>query len=532
MAVGSLLLFGATACADLDVSNPNDADAGRALLTAGDVESLVSGSLNSWFNGISAYAGPGMFLSNAAFQHNAPWANSGMEHYGRIPRIGIQNDAADANYANMIRPWYFSYRAIAAVADGLRALENDPDLAEDLGADDTARLKAFGRFVQGMSHATLALFFDRGFLVTEATDPTEAQEPMDYNALMTEAFSLLDEAAQIAGANDFEIPSNWMPNVGTFSSADLVPVIHAYKARFRAQVARTSEERAAVNWQAVMADIDAAGFTSDYILHYDWNNAWEAEVMGYATYFGWSQLAYWVYGMADQSGNYQAWINTPLGDKTHNLANGDPVLIHTPDLRFPQGASVAEQRENPGTHYRQTTSAEEGGVWAQPGRGTWRWSWYKARIYEDYWEVDAFDQPEITLAELQLLKAEGLYRTGDMAGAAAIINETRVPAGLNATDASGANSSCVPKLPDGSCGDLWEILKWEKRMEAVFTGIASVNWFWDGRGWGDLFKDTYLQFPIPCLELQTLQLLPCTSFGGPGGDGGSPGSTYNYPDEN
>ena len=32
--VGSMLLFGAAACADLDVVNPNDADASRALTTA------------------------------------------------------------------------------------------------------------------------------------------------------------------------------------------------------------------------------------------------------------------------------------------------------------------------------------------------------------------------------------------------------------------------------------------------------------------------------------------------------------------
>ena len=79
LVVGSLLLFGAGACADLEVVNLNDPDAGRSLATAGDVESLIAGAYNTWFNGVYAYGGPGMFLSNAAFQHNAPWSNAGME---------------------------------------------------------------------------------------------------------------------------------------------------------------------------------------------------------------------------------------------------------------------------------------------------------------------------------------------------------------------------------------------------------------------------------------------------------------------
>ena len=132
---------------------------------------------------------------------------------------------------------------------------------------------------------------------------------------------------------------------------------------------------------------------------------------------------------------------------------------------------------------------------------------------------------------MRLLKAEGLYRQGDRAGAAAIINETRTAAGLSPTDGSGSNTSCVPKLPDGSCGDLWEMLKWEKRMETVWTGVAGGNWFFDGRGWGDLWKDTPLQFPIPCGELEVLYMTPCYTFGDPGGEMSSPGSTYNFPFE-
>jgi hypothetical protein len=93
----------------------------------------------------------------------------------------------------------------------------------------------------------------------------------------------------------------------------------------------------------------------------------------------------------------------------------------------------------------------------------------------------------------------------------------------------GTNTSCVPRLPNGSCGDLWEMLKWERRVETFLTGVVGANWYFDARGWGDLWKDTPLHFPVPCEELAVLQMTPCNHIGGPGGEMGSSGSTYNFP---
>jgi hypothetical protein len=75
------------------------------------------------------------------------------------------------------------------------------------------------------------------------------------------------------------------------------------------------------------------------------------------------------------------------------------------------------------------------------------------------------------------------------------------------------------------------MLKWEKRMEVNMQGLFGAPWYFDSRGWGDLWFGTPLQFPAPCKELQVLQLLPCYTFGGMAGDMGSPGSTYQYPFE-
>ena len=114
-----------------------------------------------------------------------------------------------------------------------------------------------------------------------------------------------------------------------------------------------------------------------------------------------------------------------------------------------------------------------------------------------------------------------------MGTVALIVNETRVPAGLNATDAAGTNTSCVPMLPNGSCGDLWEMFKWEKRLETQFVGPLRSSWWFDGRGWGDLMVGTLLQFPVPSGEMKLL-LESSYNLGGVGGLSAAPLGTYGY----
>ena len=528
LVVGSLLLFGGAACADLEVVNLTSADAERALATPADVEALIRGSYDSWFQGWASYNGMGPIMSNQAFQHTAPWANFGMEQYGRLPRIATVNDASDGYYGYLSREWTYNYRAISAVADGTKALANQ-EIADELGAEAVARAKAFGKFAQGLAHANLALFYDMGFVVTEDTDLTEAIDPIPYTELMTTALGMLDEAIALCGTS-FTIPFDWM--AADMDNVKLAKLAHWMKARYMAEVGRTPEERAQANWNAIITEVDA-GLDADWTQDMDWNAGWSTSALHYTGRTGWGQLNNFVYGMADQSGVYQEWLALSIADKSYQLLDGTPVIYDTPDLRFPQGTTVEEQRANPGTVVRISSADEAGETWARPDRGTWRWGWYKSIRGSTYRELPPYVtvQPHFPLAEARLLKAEGLYRNGDMAGAAAIINETREAAGLNATDASGTNTSCVPKLPNESCGDLWEMLKWEKRVETQYTGIAFVTWWWDSRGWGDLYKDTPLQYGMPCQELQVLQMEPCMNYGGPGGEFGSPGSSYNYPGE-
>ena len=77
---------------------------------------------------------------------------------------------------------------------------------------------------------------------------------------------------------------------------------------------------------------------------------------------------------------------------------------------------------------------------------------------------------------MRLLKAEALIQRNREAEAVPLINETRVEVGeLPPVTVDGVPDApdCVPRLPNGQCGNLMEALKWEKRLETwldVFGG--------------------------------------------------------------
>ncbi len=516
--LAALLLIGMVGCTDLDVTNPNAPDAARALKTGGDVESLIAGAFDSWHD-ILSYSGPTMALSNLAFEHTAPWANAGMEYYARIPRVPTQNVSGGRDVGNLTYAFGRAYRALNAIASGLYSI----DAGEvDLGADDNLRARAYGKFMQGLAHSTVALLYDQGFVFDETADclatASCGAEILDalvpYEQVAEAALGYLAEAATLSDGAGFTLPSTWMGQAVT--ADDLVQLAHSEAARLRANVARTPAERQAVDWDQVVADANA-GVTSDWEFVNDCVTFCD-QALYYRNFPSWHMMPMWIIGMADQSGAYQAWIDTPTADK-------QPFVMVTPDTRFPQGADEAEQLDSDGEYFYVNSSWYR--VWSRPDRGTWRWSYYDRSTYVNESYNFEGSVPLYTVRELDALVAEAAYYDGDMGAVAAYVNQSRTQHGLQATDAVGTNADGVPMLPDGTPGDLWEMFKWEKRLETHFLGPLRIGWFLDGRGWGDLMEGSLLQFPTPYEELQLLQEQPY-NYGGVGGNSAAPVGTYGY----
>jgi starch-binding outer membrane protein, SusD/RagB family len=496
----------ATACGDLDVVNLNDPDRQRAISTPTDVESLISGSFSSWWSS-GHYSNVGVTMSTMADAHSSSWGNFAMREMSSEPRVAYNNDPS-ASYAYVTRnTWRDSYAALSGVRDGLLAIEGGVDLGT--GGADNQRAQTFAALVQGLALTRLANTFDQAFVIDELTsldDPNALPEMVPFTDVHAAGLAKLDQAISMAGQGSFEIPSAWVGDGGAWSNTRLAQVAHGFKARAMISVARSEADRAAVNWGAVMSEVNSA-HTEDYNTVYDDVNwAWDRLKVHAGANDVWARIDLRMAGPADQSGRFQTWIGTS------NPELREPFLVDTDDARV----TAPGDPEADGTYMRYVA-----GHRFRPERGIYHFSnysdlrWYPVRLANYVGTNGVFP-----VKELEFIMAEGLYRTGDQAGAAAIVNNYRVAnGGLAAVTTAGTSGArCTPRTDSGACGDLWEALKYDKRVEVWHYGYGVE--FFDDRGWGDLVTNTPYHFPVPGAELDLL-LMDIYTFGG-GGEASAP----------
>lgn len=497
-----------TACADLlEVQNTNNPETARVLVTPADVEKLIADSYNAWFSAVQDYNAIGIQMEAMAFEISPMAANFGMIERSALPRTAPNNQTSDAFSGQYYANYSSFYRAISSASDGLGRL----DAGVSLGAND-ARARAFAKFVQGIGHGSLAMVSDSMFVVDETSDLATIQL-VGYQDGLTAALTKLDEAIAIAQANPFTLPSTWI-NGNEFTSAEFIQMARSYKAQFRANAPRTSTET--VDWDLVIADA-TAGITTNLNVTSDFNTWFFGPALFHSFYGAWNQINYFFIGMADVSGAYQTWA------AIQPVTTRVPFVVVTPDQRWPQGATALEQGDAPGSFIRYKGTS--GHVLAD--RGTWRWSFYQNNRYQAFYNGDYLGPFALMQkAEMDFLIAEGHIEGGNPALALPILNGYRAAAGLPAATVTGVTgAACVPRLPNNSCGDLKEVLKYEKRMETMY--IAYGGWFFDARRWDDLPVGTQLDYPIPARELEAIGKSLYTR-GGPGAAGGAVLGTYGF----
>jgi hypothetical protein len=512
-AAGAILLGG---CVDLDTTNPNEPDRARVLTSPTDVQSLISTSYRAYFDH-AQQTNPGLPTAAMADNLTGGFFDFGVHDVTTEPRSLF--DASPLNTRGFVgrAPWSRLYPVISNVNDGLQAIDEGLVIQlQDDGPDFTARARAFGKFVQGISHGYLALYYDQALIVTEDTD-LELLDPTDfrpYPEVQQAALGMLDEAIAIAQATSFTTPasSDWINGV-SLSSADFIRVVNSYYARLLAYMPRSWEERNQVNWNEVLTRIDA-GITSDFGPQGELN-VWESNMRRLyarvrARPSDHIRPDYIALGPADVSGAFQTWFATPS-------ANRMPFLIVTPDRRIEGDGGPASQGSY--VYYNENT------IWPAD-RGTYRWSYYAYHRdgLGDSWYTG--QQVTISRTEMDLLKAEALIRLNRAAEAVPLINATRIDNGQLppvTVDGPPAGPDCVPKQMNGNCGSLWDALMHERQLENM--GIEGPIMWWDARGLGRLMEGTVLHFPVSGIELENLGLSVYT-FGGVGGDGAAPPPQY------
>jgi hypothetical protein len=447
-----------------------------------------------------------------------------------IPRVGIDNSRGNTTLAEKYQPYLNLYRAGRSVALGLHAMNVPGFTFLPASAAELARDKAFGYFSLGVALGDIALVYDSGAVVSP-NDDVSAAAPLfvGHDSLMKVAIAYLDTAQQFAsisptpsGSNGFPIPASWINTPASLTggaTGAFVQLVRSWKARLRAGVARTPAGRAAVNWTQVIADAQA-GNTADFIITaFNGSPAWTYRPIQMDLFGTWHQMWQYMLGMADTSGVYTQYLG--------NRAGFSPFVVATPDKRFPSGATRAAQN---------TASGCISGTSCLQPVATAPYPYLRNRLvggdnvtdpyifsmYDFYRFQAVFNAnrngpvPMLTKAELNGLIAEGYIRLGQVGSALPYINATRVPAGLPALTMTDTvtrvpgGSACVPIIPappnftSAICGNVWEAMKWEKRMETMYTHWGA--WWIDERGWGDLPTNTPLEYPTPYQELDTRQL--------------------------
>lgn len=544
-----LVVAGLSACSDrLDVTNENAADAGRALRRPTDVEALIGGAFNTYFQAVWSSNTLEPAMQCLGMENYSNLANFGMATRCATPRGPIPNGLNNPSAVETYFDYQRLHRAARQAALGLFRV-NDP--AFTFLPRDTARTnraKAFAHFVMGVALGQLAMAYDSGVAVDEDDDPSDFAPPLPfvgYDSLARYAAARLDSALVYSarqGTNS--IPTTWLATSTALTVAQFRGLIRGYSARIRAGVARTPAERGTgagslVNWTRVQADADSFiaalpdGFT-ERMDNVAWFVTWNASQMYASNSANWHQIWGAMAGMADSSQGFNAWLATAPAVRA-------PYTVITPDRRWPQGATRAAQQADARVDTLQFyENRATGNDWFGEPAGNSQYRHRRWLALRNAGNVGAFTP--MPRAEMDLLAAEAFYRAGNFAAAATRIDRTRAAnkallppvsgsAAIDGVSPVPGGTGCVPKIPappaftTAICGDLWEALKYEKRMETGYSVWGA--WYFDGRGWGDLPQGTALSYPVPYQEMNTRQRNGY-AIGGIGAPGGAPAGTYGW----
>jgi hypothetical protein len=504
-----ILALAVLSCQSLEVTNPNLPDRARATKQPTAAETFVSTAFRTWWpvGGHDDY--PSWAFSTIAWEITSGFADFGQLELSAEPRAAWNNSPVNARNNVTESPWQGMYRTISSVNDALIAIDGGLLIVDSVR---TARTKAVGKFIQGISHGYLGLYFDRAFIVDEKLDLDTITVPTfrPYPEVIAEAIKQLDSAIAVAQRTSFSLPvDSWLYTEMTRDQ--FIALANSFVAQLMVYSARTRADRAAVDWAEVIRRIDQ-GITTDFapvaqvdVLWDDWKRL-VARVRTASRPSDFGRPAYWTIGPADSTDRFVNWASTPVADRV-------AFQIHTRDRRIQGSAGPSSPGSYVGYNLNNIFAAS---------RGTYRFSHYYFRRYGTgtSWQEGA--QPAMLVSEMDLLKAEALIRLGRAAEAVALINKTRLANGELppvTLDGPPDEPGCVPRKLNGQCGSLWDALRYEKRMEGL--GVSGVIAYFDARGWQTLPENSILQLPVPGAELATL-LQPNYTFGGPGGESSAP----------
>jgi starch-binding outer membrane protein, SusD/RagB family len=535
-------------CKSLEVTNPNEPDAERALSDPSAVEAVAAGAMRTWFNaweGLTA-AGP---LSAMARSYSSSWNNANMNFYSSIDNPtapsaqwnrnsrGWQNDPAAAARTSV--EWYWMggpnqtgpvtfpgvYSALSSATDALIAIRKNDIVVRNEA--DTRRAEAIASLMQGASLMAIALNFDKGFVVDEESDLTTLQYS-NRKELRDAAVAKLEDAISVATANTFTTPQGWSGGGATYTNAQIARVARTMAAMTLAYYPRTAAENSQVDWTKV-AQLASAGMGGasgapfDFVFIGDGCTAWCPEILVWFNFFDSGRLSTRVARLLDPATQTDPWP-VPNGNAQPNSADRRMGDGSFGDAEMAEGFATVPKTVNGGTDFAWTAN----GAVFRPDRGDYHQSNLAHVRYDQTGNHGASGMyggfgPATTISAAlnDLLWAEALLRRtpADPTTAAQMIDRTRVtrgglPTATAAVALVGApdDGPCMSnglKSKDNTACSLWSMLLYEKEVELLGLGATP---FWeqrrlplivsaDGRHVAGLLPGTPREMPVPAKEL-------------------------------
>jgi hypothetical protein len=506
--LGILAAVTLAGCKSLDIANPNAPDAKRALADPSALEAVASGSMRTWMN--TYISDPATVLCTQANSCTASWNNDNMRHYGDI--TGTSSDcpqrcgwANDPNAAQRYEPLYFwqgFYGALSSANDVLKAIRQNNLVITD--APTTKRAETVAQFMQAANMAEIALNYDKGYIAFDSTDLTTLAY-VDRKKMRDAALTKLDATIALASANVFTTPAGWT-NGTSYTNVQIGQIANTMAARLLAYWPRSGTENSAVNWAQVAAYASkgmSTGGAFDFIFTGDGCTAFCPEML---TWFD-----------DPTSGRVHTRIANMMDPATQKTpfdsVNGGSPPPNSPDKRMGDGSYGTAAMVGGFGNIPKTANAGTDFMWSsqyvmRPSRG----QYHQSNIGFIRWDCDGMDDgnsigygycpfPVLSAAQNDLIWAEALIHTGDLATAATLINNSRVTRGglPPATAASGA-------------AVLTTQLYYEQEVELFALGSTS---FYNNRRYGNLIAGTPAEMPVPWKELGVFGQ-PLYTWGGSG----------------
>ncbi len=500
-AAAALVSF--SACGTLDVVNPNEPDAKRALSDPQGVEAIAGGTFRTWFNTNQGMDGAGP-LTTMADSYTASWNNYYMRLYsssirssdgpnciGCAPRTYWRNDPSEVERTAVEHSWYGYYSALSSANDVVTAIRKNSLVITD--AANTKMIETVGVLMQGMSMGELSLNYDSAFVVDENSDLANLK--FSHRQVVRDtAVAKLEAAAALAAANAFSTPESWT-NGTSYDNTQIARLARTYAARVLAYYARNGTENAQTNW-AKVATLASAGISTGGAFNFqftgDGGNLFWDDLKGWSEDLTTERVHTRIAHMLDPVTQADPWPNP----------NGNPQP-NSPDKRLGDGsygtaADVATWFTTPKTANAGTDFAWSSKNIFRPARGMY----HQSNITHIRYDYASFSDPAgtgggfgidpvITSAENDLLWAEGLIRSGgSLLTAANLINNTRVVRG-----------GLPPATPADLAAGLLTKLQYEQDIELIGLGDAV---FFNRRRIDGLEPLTPRQMPVPAKELQVL----------------------------